>query len=308
MLSRMLKYRLERRNIEQRVTFLNDLHSKWKVVVSTVTAHEQFKTYTLAKLVGILKSHEDEVTKEYKLVTSMGSLALVAKGKKAIEEDDEDGAVEVWSTDSKDEETSASFFAAKLVSEQVKECETVVNKMKEDEIDADCYKCETIVSSDDVFDSYRVGLEKIEKISLNVSEFDESEMSEISVEDEIDCSVFTKENEEPKKRLISENSIEFVRIVENKGSNVLNEQATVFHKVKTVPNQLFVETGLDIKHTSELTVLVNNDSADGCDALFWSEPVDNEDEMKGLSEMTSTWKSKGKYISKPLNRIDFFSQ
>ena len=33
---------------------------------------------------------------------------------------------------------------------------------KEDEIDVDCYKCESIVSSNDVSDSYKIGLDKIE--------------------------------------------------------------------------------------------------------------------------------------------------
>ena len=37
-------------------------------------------------------------------------------------------------------------------------------ELKEDEIDVECYKCESIVSSgDNVFDSYRIGLEKIEE-------------------------------------------------------------------------------------------------------------------------------------------------
>lgn len=57
-------------------------------MMSTFTTHEQFKNYTLAKLVSILNSHEDEVTKEEKVVSRIGSLALVAKGKKVAEEDD----------------------------------------------------------------------------------------------------------------------------------------------------------------------------------------------------------------------------
>ena len=69
---------------------MNGLRSEWKAVVSIVKAHEQFKNYTLAKLVGILRSHEDEVTKEAKVVSRMRSLALVAKGKKVAEEDDSD--------------------------------------------------------------------------------------------------------------------------------------------------------------------------------------------------------------------------
>ena len=36
---------------------------------------------------GILRTHEDEVTKDVKLVSNIGSLALVAKGKKVAKED-----------------------------------------------------------------------------------------------------------------------------------------------------------------------------------------------------------------------------
>ncbi|KAI3523775.1 hypothetical protein L1887_02171 [Cichorium endivia] len=414
-------------------------------IVSTVKAHEQFKSYSLAKIVGILQYHEEEVTKEVKPVSSMGSLALVAKGKKTMEEDtksdlsdselsrvdkvlmvsnpkkffkknfsrfrnrakqgnsssekpkeegykntqhdeenkikgdsgyechychgknhfakecllrrqnekkekekdeayyvqkieelrkkdkstakpafvvqedDEDGMVEVWLTDSEDDEvrkpthgrclmvqngvseqrgyatdgcqTFESCFAATTVSEQVKECEKMVDKSKEHknmlkeiltEKDKDVIKSASI-------QKYNLLCKKLNSENSldveNISEFDESEMSEISVEDEIDCSVFTQDNEEPKKKLILENSIEFVRIVENKGSHVLKEKATFFPKVKTDPNQVFEKTGLDENDTS--TSLVNNDNANGCDEFLWSEPIDNAAETKGLSEMPS---------------------
>jgi len=36
-------------------------------------------------------------------------------------------------------------------------------ELKEDVVDIDCFNCESIVSSDDVSDSYRIGLENIEK-------------------------------------------------------------------------------------------------------------------------------------------------
>ena len=49
--------------------------------------HEQFNSYYLANFVGILRSHEVEVTEDVKLVSSLGSLALVAKGKKVAGED-----------------------------------------------------------------------------------------------------------------------------------------------------------------------------------------------------------------------------
>ena len=35
-------------------------------------------------------------------------------------------------------------------------------ELKEDEIDVDCYKCETIISSDETFDAYSFGQDKIE--------------------------------------------------------------------------------------------------------------------------------------------------
>ena len=53
-------------------------------MVSIVKAHEQLKNYSLAKLVGIIRSHEDKVTNEVKVVSGMGSLALVVKGKKVL--------------------------------------------------------------------------------------------------------------------------------------------------------------------------------------------------------------------------------
>lgn len=83
----MLKTNLKREIIKQKVMFMNELRFEWKVVVCTVKAHEQFRNYTLGKLVGILRSDDDEVTNNAKLISSMGSLELVAKGKKVIEED-----------------------------------------------------------------------------------------------------------------------------------------------------------------------------------------------------------------------------
>ena len=43
LLSRMLKFKIRREIIEQKVTFMNNLRSEWKSVVSTVKAYEQFK-------------------------------------------------------------------------------------------------------------------------------------------------------------------------------------------------------------------------------------------------------------------------
>ena len=71
LLSRMMKHKIGSELIEQKVTFMNGFRSQWKAVVSIVKAHEQFKNCTLAKLVGILKSHETEVMKESKIVYGM---------------------------------------------------------------------------------------------------------------------------------------------------------------------------------------------------------------------------------------------
>ena len=68
---------------------MNRLRSEWMDVVSTVKDHEQFQNYTLVKLVGILKSHESEVTKEVKVVFRKGSLALIKKGKTVADDESE---------------------------------------------------------------------------------------------------------------------------------------------------------------------------------------------------------------------------
>ncbi|KAI3700055.1 hypothetical protein L2E82_44670 [Cichorium intybus] len=421
----------------------------------------------MAKVMGILKSHEKEITSEAKTTTSLGSLALVAKGKKAIDddsesdifdeeltredkalmvsnpkkisrktspdlrtevvrevsilksqrrtlkesqrlrmrrswlvtqEDNEYDAVEVWSTDYDDEEVRKPTHGRRFM---VEECDAVVNKvhsvlnslsicsssydkelddlrislkneermmkinalelelfrvrdnviyvqrdnlllikqhnifcliakrlynnitqlhldcdigrglhkmilpfleLKEDEIDAECYRCETIVSSDDLSEAYRIGLDKIEN-------YIQSKEHKSMVKE-----FFSENNREEMKTatlkkfhsLNSKLNSEDILNTEN-GSQALNEQATVFPKIQTVPNQVFIKQGLNSKDVIELKVLVDNDNSDDCDAFFWSAPIDNLDETKGLSEMTS-WKSRGKYISGSLNRKDSFSQ
>ncbi|XP_052620365.1 uncharacterized protein LOC128126460 [Lactuca sativa] len=89
LLCKMINHGIERKVIEQKVTFMNGLKSGWMAVVSTVKAHEQFKSYSLAKLVGILKCHESALSKETNVVSTLGSLALVSKGKSSVEEEEE---------------------------------------------------------------------------------------------------------------------------------------------------------------------------------------------------------------------------
>ncbi|KAL7586974.1 hypothetical protein Lser_V15G40724 [Lactuca serriola] len=88
LLSKMIKHDIERKLIEQKVTFLNGLRSEWRAVVSTVKAHEQFKSYSLAKLVGIFKSQEKIVLQEKNVISSLGSLALLSKSKAVMEDED----------------------------------------------------------------------------------------------------------------------------------------------------------------------------------------------------------------------------
>lgn len=55
-------------------------HSGWKWFLLSKTMSSS-KSYTLAKLVGIFKAPESEVLKKVKVVSGMGSLTLIEKGK-----------------------------------------------------------------------------------------------------------------------------------------------------------------------------------------------------------------------------------
>ena len=91
------------------------------------------------------------------------------------------------------------------------------------------------IKSDSVqkFDSLCTKLSSKNTLKVeNVSEVDDdSEMSEIYVEDEVNCAEFVKSESKPKKNLISENSVEYIRVFKNKGSTILKEKAAVFLKV-----------------------------------------------------------------------------
>jgi len=89
LLSRMLKYNLERKVFEQKVKFVNCLNPEGESTVNTVNVHEQFKVYSLAKLVGILWSFEDKI-KKLNVVSSLGNLTLVAKGKNVVDDSESD--------------------------------------------------------------------------------------------------------------------------------------------------------------------------------------------------------------------------
>nr|KAJ0219002.1 hypothetical protein LSAT_V11C300151690 [Lactuca sativa] len=157
------------------------------------------------------------------------------------------------------------------------------------------------------FDVSNAKIVKDNKINLdNSSEFDaESEMSEISVEDEVDCSKFMKNETEDEKPIISENLVEFARLSKEQKQK-LKEKALVYQKVQTVPNQVYAVTGVTQRQTAELRIIVDEDNAEGCEDYFWSAPIDNADETVGLSEKT-TWRVKGRYIPEPINKPSSFN-
>ncbi|XP_052627571.1 uncharacterized protein LOC128134144 [Lactuca sativa] len=171
-----------------------------------------------------------------------------------------------------------------------------------DENDRLKIKTETIRT----FDESNAKIVKDNKINLdNSSEFDaESEMSEISVEDVVDCSKFVKNETQSGKPLISENSVEFARLSKEQKLK-LKEKALVYQKVQTVPNQVYVVTGVTERQTTELKIIVDEDNDEGCEDYFWSAPIDNADETVGLSEKT-TWRVKGRYIPEPINKPSSF--
>ena len=131
-------------------------------------------------------------------------------------------------------------------------------------------------------------------------------MSEISVEDEVDCSKFMKNETENEKPLISENSVEFARLSKEQKPK-LKEKAMVYQKVRTVPNQVYVVTRVTQRQTAELRILVDKDNAEGCDDYFWAAPIDNANETVGLSEQT-TWRVKGRYIADTINTPSGFDK
>lgn len=58
---------------------MNGLKFEWMSIVLIVKAHEQFKNYSLATMVGILRSHETEVLDDVKYVPNAGPLAFIVK-------------------------------------------------------------------------------------------------------------------------------------------------------------------------------------------------------------------------------------
>lgn len=115
------------------------------------------------------------------------------------------------------------------------------------------------------------------------SDFDDIVMSEIFVQDEVDCSSFSKPIYEPKRNLIFEDSIEFENFVHNDSFENLKEKVVVFPKARSTANQVFVTKGLDKSDTKHLTSIVKINNEIPRENRFWSKPIDYSDETIGLS-------------------------
>ncbi|XP_052625848.1 uncharacterized protein LOC128132888 [Lactuca sativa] len=198
-----------------------------------------------------ISSQKDEDGKESKLTGDSRYDCNYCHGKnrfakdcmlrKEMENADDDvfGGVEVWSTDSEDEEvrnpTHGKDYVAKEEGSAGK-CLIFLASPSTESASEEPNMTET-----NVFQQSQMNLD-------TTSEFDEeSEMSEISVEDVLDYSEFVKSETENEKPLISENSVEFVHMSKDKPQK-LKEKAMVYQK---------------------------------------SAPIDNADETEGLSEQTS---------------------
>lgn len=58
----------------------------------------------------------------------------------------------------------------------------------------------------------------------------------------------------------------------------------------STPNHVFVKKGLDKEDTLELTSVVKTNNSNSCEDYFWSKPIVNVEETKGLLDKTS-WKT-----------------
>ena len=70
---------------------------------------------------------------------------------------------------------------------------------------------------------------------------------------------------------------------------------------------MYTTAGVTKDHTVELTILINKYNADGYNNHFWSAPINNADETKGLSERTS-WRVKRRHVVEPLNKPSRFDK
>ncbi|KAL4590457.1 hypothetical protein LXL04_003387 [Taraxacum kok-saghyz] len=112
LLSQLEKYSLERKPIEQKVTFLQGLKSEWKNISTTVKGHEQFAVYTIYELYGVLKTHEDDVVESVK-ATPGGGNALLSKSENKVKFASPDQSSENEESDDEAEEKALMAYAQK---------------------------------------------------------------------------------------------------------------------------------------------------------------------------------------------------
>ena len=125
--------------------------------------------------------------------------------------------------------------------------------------------------------------ETSENVKLNNDEFFEietidddsnSEVSDFSESDEdevIDYSNYIKttETDEEIKQFFKMDSEKYQEVLTKKGSNVLEEKATVYPKVQNVPNKVFEKAGCTSKETSELIHIMEVENSQNQKSSFW---------------------------------------
>lgn len=64
---------------EVNVTFLHSLRKEWKFITTMTKGHEKMDDYTLFDLLGILKTHKEDIVEKIKESVHGGSYALLSK-------------------------------------------------------------------------------------------------------------------------------------------------------------------------------------------------------------------------------------
>lgn len=108
------------------------------------------------------------------------------------------------------------------------------------------------------------------------SDFEESEMSEISIEDEVDYS-FVISDDKLNGILILKIQFNLNNLLKMKVLEIWKKRLLIFPKVQTTPNQVFVIKGRDQLDTNDLSSIVKTNIDVSCKNNFWSKPIDNSE-------------------------------
>lgn len=108
------------------------------------------------------------------------------------------------------------------------------------------------------------------------SDFEESEMSEISIEDEVDYS-FVISDDKLNGILFLKIQFNLNNLLKMKVLEIWKKRLLIFPKVQTTPNQVFVIKGLDQLDTNDLSSIVKTNIDVSCKNNFWSKPIDNSE-------------------------------